>query len=212
MSSATEISTKNPSVHSSDQNYLNIWCRRFGYQLEKLPLTFSGKTDRKALPDVGISDMVTAGYTEPRNDLEKQIAGIWQRILGLDRVGIHDDFFALGGNSLLAMRTVSAIRKELSSEISILDLFSAPTIAQLTQKLIPKGSDLSGLVQVVVTRPQTIPLSYNQQSLWFIHQLEGSIQYHIPLVFRILEGNLTSISTRRVHSILSSTVMKHSVP
>lgn len=154
-------------------------------QLEKLPLTFSGKTDRKALPDVGISDMVTSGYTEPRNDLEKQLAAIWQRILGMDRVGIHDDFFGLGGHSLLVMRTVSTIRKELNSEISILDLFSAPTVAQLAQKLIFRDRILSNQVPVVVARPETIPLSYNQQSLWFIHQLEGSIQYHIPLILDI---------------------------
>ncbi|SMD41575.1 amino acid adenylation domain-containing protein [Aquiflexum balticum DSM 16537] len=170
-------------------------------QLEKLPLTFSGKTDRKALPDVGISDMVTAEYTEPRNDQEKQLAVIWQRILGLDRVGIHDDFFALGGHSLLAMRTVAAIRKEMGSEISIRDFFSAPSVAQLAQKLIPRGSDLSDLVPVVETRPQIIPLSYNQQSLWFIHQLEGSIQYHIPLILDI-KGKLDFTALEEAFKII----------
>ncbi|SMD41574.1 Phosphopantetheine attachment site [Aquiflexum balticum DSM 16537] len=170
-------------------------------QLEKLPLTFSGKTDRKALPDVGISDMVTAEYTEPRNDQEKQLAVIWQRILGLDRVGIHDDFFALGGHSLLAMRTVAAIRKEMGSEISIRDFFSAPSVAQLAQKLIFRGRDLSSHVPAVVARPETIPLSFNQQSLWFIHQLEGSIQYHIPLILDI-KGKLDFTALEEAFKII----------
>ncbi|MCH6198673.1 amino acid adenylation domain-containing protein [Aquiflexum sp. LQ15W] len=176
-------------------------------KLEKLPLTLSGKTDRKALPDVGIGDMVTAGYTEPRNEQEKQLAALWQRILGLDRIGIHDDFFALGGHSLLAMRAVASIRKELGSEISILDFFSAPTVAQLALILISRDNVLSNQVPMVVARPETIPLSYNQQSLWFIHQLEGSIQYHIPLIHNI-RGKL---DIRALEEVLKTIVNRHEV-
>ncbi|WP_113925697.1 non-ribosomal peptide synthetase [Cognataquiflexum aquatile] len=158
-------------------------------QLEKLPLTFSGKIDRKALPDVGSADRVTAGYAEPKNDLEKQLATLWQKLLGLDRVGIHDDFFALGGHSLLAMRTLAAVRKDLGAELSIRELFSAPTVAQLALILQSRRGEVSSNVPHPVARPENIPLSYNQQSLWFIHQLEGSIQYHIPQILNI-NGNL----------------------
>lgn len=158
-------------------------------QLEKLPLSFTGKIDKKALPDVGSADMVTAGYAEPKNELEKQLAALWQKLLGLDKVGIHDDFFALGGHSLLAMRTLAAVRKDLGAELSIRELFSAPTVAQLALILQSKSGEVSSPVPHPVARPENIPLSYNQQSLWFIHQLEGSIQYHIPLILNI-EGNL----------------------
>ena len=154
-------------------------------QLEKLPLTFSGKIDRKALPEVGAGDLGTAQYTEPGTDLEKQLAALWQKILGLQRVGIHDDFFALGGHSLLAMRAVATIRKEMAAEISIREFFSAPTISQLARIILSHGGNVSIPVLLPAERPEAIPLSYNQQSLWFIHQLEGSIQYHIPLIFNI---------------------------
>ncbi|MCS4436070.1 non-ribosomal peptide synthetase [Aquiflexum gelatinilyticum] len=154
-------------------------------QLEKLPLTFSGKIDRKALPEVGAENLGTAQYTEPRTDSEKQLAALWQKILGLERVGIHDDFFALGGHSLLAMRTVAAIRKEMGAEISIREFFSDPTVAGLAKVISLKGMNISHPVLLPAERPEAIPLSYNQQSLWFIHLLEGSIQYHIPLIFNI---------------------------
>jgi amino acid adenylation domain-containing protein len=158
-------------------------------KLDEISLTINGKIDRKALPDVGSADMVTARYAEPKNDLEKQLAALWQELLGLDRVGIHDDFFALGGHSLLAMRTLAAVRKDLGAELSIRELFSAPTVEQLALILQSRSGEVSSNVPHPVARPENIPLSYNQQSLWFIHQLEGSIQYHIPQILNI-EGNL----------------------
>ncbi|MCH6234725.1 non-ribosomal peptide synthetase [Cognataquiflexum rubidum] len=176
-------------------------------QLEKLPLSFTGKIDRKALPDVGSADMVTARYAEPKNDLEKQLAALWQKLLGLDRVGIHDDFFALGGHSLLAMRTLAAVRKDLGAELSIRELFSAPTVAQLALILQSRRGEVSSNVPHPVARPEDIPLSYNQQSLWFIHQLEGSIQYHIPQILDI-DGNLDITA---IDKALKTIVNRHEV-
>ncbi|MCL6261365.1 amino acid adenylation domain-containing protein [Aquiflexum sp. TKW24L] len=184
----------------------------FWLQLEKIPLSFSGKIDRKALPDVGNQDMVTANYTEPRSELEKKLATLWQRILGLDRVGVHDDFFSIGGHSLLAMRTVAAVRKELGADLSIRELFSAPTVAQLALIIHSRSGEFSSAVPHPVERPENIPLSYNQQSLWFIHLLEGSIQYHIPLILSIqgkldipaLEEALKTIVNR--HEVLRTVI------
>ncbi len=97
--------------------------------LEKMPLSFNGKIDRKALPTpVIITDRV---YTAPRNETEKQLANIWQQILGLDRVGINDNFFEIGGDSLKAMETVILLKKQ-GLQLEIKDLFEGQTIANLS--------------------------------------------------------------------------------
>ncbi|WP_432329962.1 phosphopantetheine-binding protein [Mucilaginibacter sp. P25] len=101
-------------------------------ELASLPLTSNGKTDRRSLPDPDLS-LVRGNYEAPVTELEEQLAQIWQELLGVERVGVHDDFFDLGGHSLLAIRLVSAIRNELRLEISITDLFSHPTITDLLQ-------------------------------------------------------------------------------
>ncbi|WP_242836733.1 non-ribosomal peptide synthetase [Clostridium sp. BNL1100] len=97
--------------------------------LEKMPLSPNGKIDRKALPTpVIVTDRV---YTAPRNDTEKQLADIWQKILGLDRIGINDNFFDIGGDSLKAMETIILLKK-LGLQLEIKDLFEGQTIANLS--------------------------------------------------------------------------------
>ena len=81
-------------------------------QLEALPLTPNGKVDRKALPEPAGTDLPAQVYVAPRTDTERTLAAIWQELLGIERIGIHEDFFSLGGHSLLAMRLVSAMRKK----------------------------------------------------------------------------------------------------
>ncbi|WP_144716277.1 non-ribosomal peptide synthetase [Flavobacterium anhuiense] len=97
-------------------------------ELENMPLTSNGKVDRKALPDPENSDLSTKEYVAPRTGTEKELAGIWQTLLGVEQVGVYDDFFELGGHSLLATRLVSMIRKELSIEVSIREVFEYTTI------------------------------------------------------------------------------------
>jgi len=106
-------------------------------ELESLPLTSNGKIDRKSLPDPDISQQVSDQYIAPRNELEIKLADIWKKLLGIERVGIHNNFFELGGHSLLAMRVISAIRKELQVELAIRDIFQYKTI-----------SDLSGYIEL----------------------------------------------------------------
>lgn len=94
------------------------------------PKTTNGKIDRKALPDTSVSQtMVDAAKVMPRNDLEQRLASIWQDVLNLPAVGIHDDFFALGGSSLLAVGIVSRIIGDLKLELPVRDFFANPTIA-----------------------------------------------------------------------------------
>jgi len=159
--------------------------------LGKLPLTANGKVDRIFLTQRQDRSFVnTLNYQPPRTNLERSIATIWQDLLAVERIGIYDNFFELGGHSLLAMRVISSIRKELEVELVVKDLFVHPTIAELGLHIEThgKGSILPP-IHAVDPRPDFIPLSFSQERLWFIDQLEGSLQYHMPSVFR-LKGEL----------------------
>jgi len=104
--------------------------------LDALPLTSSGKVDRRALPAVdrpGFS--AEAAYTQPRTPTEEQLAGIWEEVLGLERVGVHDDFFELGGHSLLATRVVWRVHDAFGVELPLLSIFKEPTVAGLAERL-----------------------------------------------------------------------------
>jgi hypothetical protein len=101
-------------------------------------------------------------------------------------ISVYDNFFDLGGHSLLGMRLISAIRKELDVELSIKDLFNYPTIASLSTHLgLQNEGALLSSIEVVNPRPAQIPLSFSQERLWFIDRLEGTVQYHIPAVLRL---------------------------
>jgi amino acid adenylation domain-containing protein len=157
--------------------------------LESLPLTANGKIDKKALPDPDINEQASTNYVAPRNKTEQKLADIWQELLGVAQPGVNDSFFELGGHSLLAMRLISAIRKHLEIELGIRDLFVYPTISALAAHLQAQQTGLSLPAIEVEDRPVNIPLSFAQERLWFIDQLEGSRQYHIPAVLN-LKGKL----------------------
>ncbi|MBA3830264.1 MAG: amino acid adenylation domain-containing protein, partial [Taibaiella sp.] len=165
-------------------------------EIEELPLTSNGKVNKKALPHPGSSLELTREYTAPRNETEEKLSAIWQGLLEIEKVSTQDNFFELGGHSLLAMRLVSAVRRNLSVEIPVKSLFLYPTIAQLANYL--QGRDTEALLPVIEVkdRPENIPISYSQERLWFIDQLEGSVQYHIPAVLR-MRGKLDSEALRR---------------
>ncbi len=176
-------------------------------EVSSLPLTANGKVDRKALPDPDASVLLSDQYTAPRNEAEEKLAAIWQEILEVDQVGIHDDFFVLGGHSLLAIRLISAIRKELAVELPISDIFDYPTIAALVAQLEGQSSNILPPITSLHPRPQHIPLSFSQERLWFIHQLDGSVQYHVPSVLR-LKGELNNAA---LSVALQSIVDRHEV-
>ncbi|MGZ5134314.1 MAG: amino acid adenylation domain-containing protein, partial [Flavitalea sp.] len=157
--------------------------------LEFLPLTNNGKVDKKALPDPNASELSSNAYIAPTTETEKVISNIWKDLLGLTRVGITDNFFEVGGHSLLAMRLISAIRNELGLDLTIKELFACPTIALLSAHLVNQNRRplLSSIK--AEKRPDLIPLSFSQERLWFIDLLEGSVQYHLPIVLR-LKGSL----------------------
>ncbi len=108
-------------------------------ELQILPLTSNGKIDRSALPDPDATEGLSKGYVAPGNELEWALSKNWQKILGVDRVGVHDDFFELGGDSLLAVGIFGYIEKLTGKKLAISTLFETPTIKQLAEIIKNEG-------------------------------------------------------------------------
>ncbi|MBZ4336684.1 non-ribosomal peptide synthetase, partial [Corallococcus sp. AS-1-12] len=156
--------------------------------LEALPLNTNGKVDRKALPAPQGSALAST-YVAPRTPTEEQLAVIWAAVLRLPQVGVKDSFFELGGHSLLATQVVSRIRAEFSVELPLRALFESPTVEALAVRLSGlTRTNTSPLTRVSHDGP--LPLSFAQQRLWLIDQLEpGSPLYNLPVAVR-MEGHL----------------------
>ncbi|HEX8872059.1 MAG TPA: amino acid adenylation domain-containing protein, partial [Candidatus Acidoferrum sp.] len=158
--------------------------------MERLPLSPNGKVDRKNLPAPEYRRPELEGeYEQARTPAEEVMAGIWAEVLKLDQVGVHDDFFALGGHSLLATQVVSRVRQAFQVELPLRALFEAPTVAGLTEKAETLQREKQGLQAppiVRVDRRQKLPLSFAQQRLWFLDQLEPeSPLYNVPHIVRM---------------------------
>ena len=150
--------------------------------MDALPVTVNGKLDTRALP----APEYTAGdhYRAPANAVEEILAGIYAQVLGLDRVGVDDSFFDLGGDSLSAMRVIAAINTGLDAGLSVRAVFEAPTIAQLAPRIGEEAGRREPLV--AVERPAVVPLSFAQQRLWFLDQLQGpSPVYNLAAALRL---------------------------
>ncbi|MDX6742791.1 non-ribosomal peptide synthetase [Actinocorallia sp. A-T 12471] len=172
--------------------------------LDALPLTANGKVDVKNLPAPDPSALATTAYRAPRTEAEGVLAGIVGELLGVERVGVDDDFFALGGNSLLAMRVTSRARAALGVELPVRALFETPTVAGLAGLLADAVPARPPLLPAV--RPSAIPLSYAQARLWFINRFEGpSATYNLPMALR-LTGELSHEALRRA---LGDVVTRH---
>ncbi|WP_332107439.1 amino acid adenylation domain-containing protein [Mycobacterium simiae] len=155
--------------------------------LDALPLTTNGKLDMRALPAPDFAD--AGNYRAPAGAAEEILAGIYARVLGLDRVGVDDSFFDLGGDSLSAMRLIAAINSGLDADVDVHSLFDAPTIARLAP-LVATTQVGRRKPLVARQRPALIPLSFAQSRLWFLYRFEGGVAtYNMPTAFRI-EGAL----------------------
>ena len=181
--------------------------------MSEWPLTPNGKLDRRALPGPDhASD--EAVHIAPRTSTEQRLARIWAEVLQQPRVGVHDDFFDLGGHSLLVTQVISKIREEFGVELSVRALFEAQTLEALASR-IDLGATVGtvGAVPAVVpvSRTQPLPLSFGQQRLWFLDQFDtGNAAYHDAGAIRLkgrldmaaLRGALNEIARR--HEVLRS--------
>ncbi|WP_412544394.1 amino acid adenylation domain-containing protein [Longispora sp. K20-0274] len=148
--------------------------------VDRLPLTVNGKLDIRALPAPDATP--AAPSRAPATEAERVLCALYADVLGLATVGVDDSFFDLGGHSLLATRLVSRARTALSAELSIRDLFEAPTVADLVRRI--GVSDRAALVRR--DRPERLPLSFAQRRLWLLQQLDGdSSAYNFPIAFTV---------------------------
>ncbi|HEX4494362.1 MAG TPA: non-ribosomal peptide synthase/polyketide synthase [Thermoanaerobaculia bacterium] len=174
-----------------------------------LPLSPTGKVDRRALPEPG-QRRSTGNFAAPRGPVEEILADIWTQVLGQERVSRTDDFFAIGGHSLLATRIVARVRDLLGFDLPLRLLFENPTIASLAGEIQragqtePAGGGLAAPPITRVPRQGEIPLSFAQERLWFLDQFESTgSAYNIPLTIRLRGALDPSILQRSLAAILS---------
>ncbi|MES2299303.1 MAG: amino acid adenylation domain-containing protein, partial [Pseudomonadota bacterium] len=165
--------------------------------LDAFPLTPNGKLDRRALPAPDQAAVAARAYEAPQGALETTIAAIWQDLLGLAQVGRRDDFFALGGHSLMAVQLVTRIQHQLGLALGLRDLFARPVLAEFAQAA--QGAAPLALEAIAsADRGAALPLSYEQQRLWVLDRLDraAGAAYHIPAALR-LRGSLDKDALRR---------------
>ncbi|MDX2593048.1 amino acid adenylation domain-containing protein [Streptomyces sp. WI03-4A] len=174
--------------------------------LEELPRTVGGKIDRGRLPDPdGHRPDLTDDYTAPRTPTEKAIADVWQEVLQLDRIGVHDDFFHLGGHSLLVTLAVARLVKALEQPVDIRDFFAHPTIAEFAAALPATPAEPQPMIRRQA-RSGDFPLSHAQEGLWFLNRLEPDApDYMAALAWRV-DGPL---DRRRLDEALRQLVHRH---
>jgi amino acid adenylation domain-containing protein len=178
--------------------------------LERLPLTANGKLDRWQLPQPApMSEHVPEALEEPRSPIEEMLVQIWQDVLLLPDIGIDDNFFTLGGHSLLATRVMARLQAIFQVVLPVQMLFEAPTVAglarQIEQELL-KDEGIEIPPPRAGVRPDEIPLSFAQQRLWFMDQLEpGSVAYLTPRALHF-SGDL---SAEALEQSLEGLIQRH---
>jgi amino acid adenylation domain-containing protein len=174
--------------------------------LDAMPITANGKTDRKQLPipqDQGINRRDS--YVEPSGEVEVALALYLAELLKLDRVGAEDNFFDLGGHSLLAIQLLSKIREAMDLDISLLSFFNAPTVGGLAREIAMARKPARELPPMsAVPRGDLLPLSFAQERLWFLNQLEPeSGAYNVPVTLRITGPLDLQIMERALNALVA---------
>ncbi|WP_176560096.1 non-ribosomal peptide synthase/polyketide synthase [Brevibacillus dissolubilis] len=173
--------------------------------LEKMPTTINGKIDKRALPKPdGMMDTGVA-YVAPRNETEAKLVAIWQDLLGVERISVHDDFFALGGHSLKATLLLSRLHKEFDTQTALRSIFQHPTVAELAQ-IIQQGQKSAFTAIQPVERREFYPVSSAQKRLLILTQLEGAeLTYNMPFAVK-LSGEVDPV---RLEASIQTLVDRH---
>ncbi|PRG57035.1 amino acid adenylation domain-containing protein [Burkholderia gladioli] len=171
--------------------------------LAALPLTANGKLDRRALPAPDAAAFGQQAYEAPQGELEATLAALWSELLGVDRVGRQDNFFALGGHSLLAVRVIGRLRERFGEAATLKTLFEAPSLAAFARRLALAGAAQAGASEhggaarfapaASAARREAgaaFPLSYVQERLWLIQQRDGGRAYNMNGAL-VLDGPLS---------------------
>ncbi len=176
--------------------------------LDQLPLMPNGKVNRKALPAPERTELAQS-YLAPRTAVEELLVGVFAEVLKVEKLGVHDNFFELGGHSLLATQLMSRVREVFKVEMPLKDLFEAPTVAGLSQRVEAwRAGDQPLAAPGIrrITQGQTLPLSYAQERLWFIDQLQpGSTGYNIAGALWV-RGHLKVVELERA---INEVVRRH---
>jgi amino acid adenylation domain-containing protein len=180
--------------------------------LNKLPLTPNGKIDRRALASLeGARPDLEEGYKAPRTPVEQILADIWTDVLRVERVGLNDNFFDLGGHSLLATQVVSQVQDILQVAIPLRVLFEDATVEALAvnvEKALSSGERPSVPPIIRVPRDQELPLSFAQQRLWFLYQLEpDGYFYNSPVATRLIGP----LNVRALEQAISEIIRRHEI-
>ncbi|WP_394841998.1 amino acid adenylation domain-containing protein [Pendulispora brunnea] len=172
--------------------------------MESLPLTTNNKVDKAALARVDVGQRELDGYGAPATVTEEILAGIWADVLKVDRVGVGDDFFALGGHSLQAVQVVSRIGEAFGRTVPLSAIFERPTVAELAEWIELAERTASPALSLQATTQ--LQLSFAQQRLWFLHSLNpGRAEYNIPAAIA-LRG---ALDVERLRAALGHLVERH---
>ncbi|MFB6456184.1 amino acid adenylation domain-containing protein [Chitinophaga sp. Hz27] len=157
------------------------------HPMEALPLTPNGKVDKNALPDPDMNSISAHEYIAPETATEKAIAAIWQLLLNIKNVGQDDDFFQLGGHSLLVIRVRAHIKLAVNVNIPVGKLFEYRTLSKLSAYIdaLQQGNDEDIITPFDRIHNIHIPLSFGQEELWMMDREMGTLPYHMPLIFNL---------------------------
>ncbi|WP_442961649.1 amino acid adenylation domain-containing protein [Pseudoalteromonas sp. B62] len=182
--------------------------------LDVMPLTVNGKIDRKSLPLPEFDDVVASDCVEPVTETERKLCEIWTELLSLRKVSTDVSFFEMGGHSLMITKLTSVITNVFSVRLELRDIFENQTIVMLA-KVIDEADKVEQVNIDIVSREQNLPLSFAQQRMWFVDQLEGSAHYNLQNVMVVgghfdhgcFERALTTLIER--HEVLSTRFEEH---
>ncbi|MEO1049778.1 MAG: amino acid adenylation domain-containing protein [Bacteroidota bacterium] len=177
--------------------------------LPKFPLTSNGKLDTKKLKGLDPDGVGNESYQAPRNEIEKQIAIIWQEVLGRERIGINDNFLELGGHSLKAIRIVSRMHKEIQFKIDLNDIFTYPTIAELSNLKSNSVGDLQEYEPIPQAEPsEQYIASHAQNRLWILNELQDLKHTYNLFESRQIKGQ---VDIKRLESALIYLIDRHEI-